>query len=388
MQECESPRPMSVKTAQKATGYTPSDSTDGIVLAVLAFVCLAGMWLTMPIPTAPAPAPLADSDPHLAVDTALLPDNLPDKLPDIAVPDPRPAEPDAPEPTTIAPPLPTITPRILADLTPGEQIASGSGFISLMGTSYNPTNWHRSTHAATSNFLATDWTEDHAIFDADGLSLKIEHAPDRPGYFLGGEIQTSQTYGYGRYEVLMRPAKASGTVSSFFTYTGPYHGNPHDEVDIEFLGADTTKIYLNYFKGGKVGEDMTFDLPFDAADALHLYAFEWHRDGITWFVDGQPVHQTREGDPLIPKTPGSIIVNLWTGKRKLYNWHGRPDFQQTEAEYACISFQPLGSKGRSCSSIFPPARAAQPRTPGLLSRAIGELVDKFNLSQDAATRIN
>ncbi len=400
---------MSARAARETNGYAPSNTTDGIVLAVLVAVCFVGMWLTAPTATTALP----DTAPIDATDANIEPDTT-SPLPDPAPTDPVPTEPTAPdpaEPDPTVPPVPpikppadidvpsikpedddllaTITPRPLATLSPREQIASGPGFISLMGTNYDPTNWHRSTHSTTTDFLATDWKEANAAYDADGLSLKLAPAPNRPGHFHGGEIQTKQTYGYGRYEVLMRPASASGTVSSFFTYTGPYYGNPHDEVDIEFLGADTTKVYLNYFRNGRVGEDVTLDLPFDAADEFHLYAFEWHRDGITWFIDGQPVHQTRVSDPLIPQTPGAIIVNLWSGAPKLYSWHGRPNFSETQAEYACISYQPLGGTGRSCSSVFPPEPAPAPASPpNLFVRVLDELLDTVNPSSSKPTQIN
>ena len=379
---------MPMSAAPTPQRYAPSARTDAAVLSVLAFVCCVGMWLTTP-----EPAPYAPRPDGSVLETARTPDaqTVPDIAPilpainppaDIPAPSLKPDTP--PEPASLRP----ITPRALAELSPRDQIASAPGFISLMGSHYDPTNWHRSTHAASTDFLATDWSEDKASYDADGLSLKLERSPDRPEHFLGGEIQTAGRYGYGRYEVLMRPAKANGTVSSFFTYTGPYHGDPHDEVDIEFLGADTTKIYLNYFRNGRVGEHQTIDLPFDAGDGLHLYAFEWHRDGITWFVDGVPIHQTSEADPLIPRTPGLIIVNLWSGKPKLYAWHGEPDFSETQADYACISFQPLGSTSRSCSSIFPPKPQTPARRPNLLLRAFGELTDKIRVPQDTPNQIN
>ena len=398
---------MSAKAAPEKSPFAPSNTTDGIILAALALVCFAGMRLTTPS----APAPLPDTTPIETIDANTAPDTI-DPAPDPAPTDPiLPDEPTPEAPGDTAPPVPdikppvdidvpsvkpedtdqliAITPRPLATLSAREQIASGPGFISLMGTAYDPTNWHRSTHAASADFLATDWKETNAAYDADGLSLKLARAPNRPGHFYGGEIQTKQTYGFGRYEVLMRPAKASGTVSSFFTYTGPYYGNPHDEVDIEFLGADTTKVYFNYFRDGRVGEDLTLDLPFDAADEFHLYAFEWHRDGITWFIDGQPVHQTQASDPRIPQTSGQIFVNLWSGAPRLYSWHGRPNFNETQAEYACISYQPLGGEGRSCSSIFPPEPAPAPATPpNLFVRSFGEIMDKFKFSQTAPTQVN
>ena len=78
--------------------------------------------------------------------------------------------------------------------------------------------------------------------------------------YLGGEMRTYGYYGYGDYEVRMKPAKKAGTASTFFTCTGDYDTNPNtgeknpwDEIDIEFLGNDTTKVQFNYFVNG-VGE--------------------------------------------------------------------------------------------------------------------------------------
>lgn len=400
---------MSVTGSPRNKDYAPSDITDAIVVAVLAVVCFGGILLTAPTPDQPAQSILlADGSVNpVYIPTLTLPDNLPDAVDPArdadltsisptppAITPPPDIEPPLVDPEPPTPQLPAITLRTLPELAPSQLIASAPGFISLMGTSYDATNWHRSTHNASGDFQATNWTTDHAVYDADGLSLRIEHAPGRPNEFLGGEIQTRETYGYGRYEVLMRPAKASGTVSSFFTYTGPYYGNPHDEVDIEFLGEDTTKVYLNYFRNGKVGEHQTIDLPFDASDDFHLYAFEWRPDAITWFVDGQPIHQTRPNDRGIPQTPSSLIVNLWSGQPKLRSWHGAPNFTSTvEADYGCISFQPIGGTGRSCAKIFPPdtppeaPETAEPN-PNIFERTVGSLLKQFLPRQGKFAQVN
>ena len=388
---------MSLKGSPSEAKYTPSDTTDAIVLAVLACVCVFGIMLTAPAPDTSETEPLlverdVESDAH----TVIVPEPAPEDTAPGAEADSTVSGDDIvpPVPAIKPPPdidLPSIKPdpaeadiagidlRDLPDLAPGDLIPSGAGFISLMGSHHDPTNWHRSTHAAGDDFQATDWSSDHAVYDADGLSLQLEHAAGQTNTFLGGEIQTRGTYGYGRYEVLMRPAKASGTVTSFFTYTGPYYGNPHDEVDIEFLGQDTTKVYLNYFRNGRVGDHVTLDLPFDAGEALHLYAFEWRPDSITWFVDGVPIHQTKPDDRNIPRTPAGIFVNLWSGKPKLRFWHGQPDFNgRVESEYACISFQPYGSDSRSCSTVFPPETARKPaQRRNILLRTAGDFLKRF-----------
>ncbi|MEO9971981.1 MAG: family 16 glycosylhydrolase [Hyphomonadaceae bacterium] len=380
---------------------TPSVQIDAIVIAVCAFVCFTGIFLSAPPPdsTPDTPTINADLDPGTSSDPETVPaldapDIVPDTSPDATTPTTPPVTPppdiETPslKPEQPAAGLPAVTLRDLPDLAPNQLIPSGRGFISLMGDHHDPTNWHRSTHSATGTVQATDWKSDNAIYGADGLSLKLEHAPGRPNKYHSGEIQTRQTYGYGRYEVLMRPAKATGTVSSFFTYTGPYHGDPHDEVDIEFLGEDTTKIFLNYFRNGRVGEHQTLDLPFDAAEEFHLYAFEWRPDAITWFVDGQPLHQTKIHETGIPRTPGLIIVNLWSGLPRLRSWHGTPDFTDpVQAQYGCISFQPIGGTGRSCSTVFPPVTSEidPPRT-NIFVRTAGRFLNdvlpgKIEISQ-------
>ncbi len=228
-------------------------------------------------------------------------------------------------------------------------------FITLFGSGTDPRVWYRSQFDNPDSFLNVDWREANISASAEGISLAIERNDEPGNPYTSAELQSQEFFGYGRYEVVMRPARGSGLVTSFFTYTGPHYDQPHDEVDIEFLGSNTRQVHFNYFRDGKVGASETFDLPFDAADTAHLYAFEWRPDGISWFVDGALFHQTEAGDALIPQTPGKIIMNLWTGKDRFQQWHGPATFAAgTKADYACVSYRPLGSRARSCSTIFLP----------------------------------
>lgn len=85
------------------------------------------------------------------------------------------------------------------------------------------------------------------------MSLKIDS--DGRGGYTGGEWRSKERFGYGLYQVNMKPIKNPGVVSSFFTYTGPSEGKPWDEIDIEFLGKDTTKVQFNYFTNGRGQKD-------------------------------------------------------------------------------------------------------------------------------------
>ena len=149
--------------------------------------------------------------------------------------------------------------------------------------------------------------------------------------YLGGEMRTYGYYGYGDYEVRMKPAKKAGTASTFFTCTGDYDTNPNtgeknpwDEIDIEFLGNDTTKVQFNYFVNGVGEHEYMYDLGFDASEDFHTYGFRWAEDYITWFVDGKPVYRLdgSESNPM-PSTAGRMLMNYWCGNSEAEGWMGK-----------------------------------------------------------------
>ncbi|MBR4200346.1 MAG: family 16 glycosylhydrolase, partial [Oscillospiraceae bacterium] len=188
------------------------------------------------------------------------------------------------------------------------------------------------------------WDADNSQIKGDHLELRIDAnkkpsitAKDyqtngiwQPGY-SGGEFRTDKYYHYGYYETSMKAIKNDGVVSSFFTYTGPsdvVNGkeNPWDEIDIEILGKDTTKMQVNYYVNGKGDHEGMVDLGFDASEGYHTYGFDWQPDSITWYVDGKKVSWTdsktgkqRDGyyasqDGELPKTASKIMMNAWPGR--------------------------------------------------------------------------
>lgn len=153
------------------------------------------------------------------------------------------------------------------------------------------------------------WVENNVLLKNGIMRLKID--TDGKGGYTGGEYRTRQTFGYGMYQVKMKPIKNPGVVTSFFVYTGPTDGTVWDEIDIEFLGYDTTRVQFNYFSNGVGGHEFMYDLGFDASKEFHTYGFYWGREQITWYVDGKPVHTVISKD--IPVTPGKIMMNAWPG---------------------------------------------------------------------------
>ena len=155
------------------------------------------------------------------------------------------------------------------------------------------------------------WYKENTSLDNGVLSLTIDQ--DRTGkyHYSGAEYRTKDFYHYGYYETSMQAIKNDGVVSSFFTYTGPSDNNPWDEIDIEILGKDTTKVQFNYYTNSQGKHEYMYDLGFDASQGYHTYGFDWQPDHIAWFVDGKEVYRATDN---IPSTPGKIMMNTWPGR--------------------------------------------------------------------------
>ena len=179
----------------------------------------------------------------------------------------------------------------------------------------------------------TWWSADNVSYEGGVMQLTIDENPDGSeatyDEYFGGEARSHEWYGYGDFEVRMKPAKKAGTASTFFTCTGDYdinlegEPNPWDEIDIEFLGKDTTQVQFNYYVNGQGGHEYMYDLGFDASEEFHNYGFRWTEDYICWFVDGEPVHKVEasEGNPM-PAAAGRILMNYWCGTSEAEGWMG------------------------------------------------------------------
>ena len=200
------------------------------------------------------------------------------------------------------------------------------------------------------------WTTDCVTYDGGVMKLHIKDNPTGSAEafteYYGGEERSYQNFGYGDYEVRMKPAKKEGTASTFFLYTGssdidPETGepNPWDEIDIEFLGKDTTHVQFNYFVNGVGGHEYMYDLGFDASEEFHNYGFRWAEDHITWFVDGEPVYRIDAAEDVpLPSHASKIIMNYWCGSEAGEGWMGKfedPDDKSPEYEWIKINSEPV-----------------------------------------------
>lgn len=194
-----------------------------------------------------------------------------------------------------------------------------------------------------------EWDASAVTYEDDVAKLSVIEAPEsatKPYY--GAELRSAKWYHYGYYSVSMKPSNVPGSVSTFFTYTGSSElgadgeANPWDEIDIEFLGTDTTRVQFNYYVDGdntKKGHEKWYDLGFDASEAFHTYGFLWEKDRITWYVDNEPVYQVEREDSAegIPETPSRIMMSHWVVNENGKEWAGAAyDGSATESVYQWV----------------------------------------------------
>ncbi len=323
------------KPTTAAPWRSADTGADRLVLA--SWVVVIGLALLLLRPSQPATPPLSETVP--AAVTAELP------RPAIAVNEPdfypwvRPSD-NVAVPGNVVPWAPPAKPRT-------------GGFLTRLSTPARDPIFFASSYGNAESFYGGDWRPENIEARGGGAFLEVKREIHGGMPYTAGEMQSRENYLYGRYEAIMQPARGSGLVTAFFTYTGPWFGDPHDEIDIEFLGSDTTKVHFNYFRNGKTLQPATFDLPFDAAAKPHLYAFEWRPDRITWFVDGVPYYATDAVEDAIPKTAGKVVFSSWTGKPFMEAWHGKPLFSDgSGSQFNCVSFTPLGHDTPSCSDRY------------------------------------
>jgi GR25 family glycosyltransferase involved in LPS biosynthesis len=143
--------------------------------------------------------------------------------------------------------------------------------------------------------------------------------------FTSAAIASRETYLYGTFGAELRPSNVPGLITGVFLH----RNGPRQEIDIEFLGKDTTTMLVNvYYNPGPVGTRLEYgyrgtptqvSLGFDAAEEFHTYEIEWHREAIRWKVDGAVVYERLQWNPTpIPDLPLEFNVNLWHSRSEKF----------------------------------------------------------------------
>lgn len=168
-----------------------------------------------------------------------------------------------------------------------------------------------------------------ALFDRDNftameedlaqLTLREESSSVRD--YTSASLCSQNQYCHGSFSAVVKAATGSGVVTGIFLH----RNSPRQEIDVEILGRDTTKMLVNvYYNPGQEGTQLEYgyrgtpaliDLGFDAADDLHEYTIKWSVTKMRWLVDGRVVHVRNNWNPTpIPHLPMQFNVNLWSSR--------------------------------------------------------------------------
>ena len=139
--------------------------------------------------------------------------------------------------------------------------------------------------------------------------------------YTSASLASKHLYRFGRFEVTLKPAKADGIITAFFLH----RNNPWQEIDIEILGRDTTKVLTNvYFNPGVDGTNCNFgnrgtpimiSSTFDVANDYHRYAIEWEPHELRWFIDDELVHLRAYWEPTpVPNLPMRVYCSTWPSR--------------------------------------------------------------------------
>ena len=165
------------------------------------------------------------------------------------------------------------------------------------------------------------WSKDQVSVGDGTVKLGFTKQQLKDREYVCGEIQTNRRFSYGVYEARFKAAAGSGLNTGFFSYIGPVHKQPHDEIDFEVLGKDPSKVQLNQYVDGKsVGGEKLVDVAGGADQGFNDYAFVWEKNRIRWYLNGELVGE--ETDPAkLPSHASKIYLSIW-GSDTLKSWMG------------------------------------------------------------------
>jgi endo-1,3-1,4-beta-glycanase ExoK len=231
------------------------------------------------------------------------------------------------------------------DVSRAQEPAAGKSFVENFDR-IDKKRWYVSDGWSNGDHQNCNWSKGQVKISDGTLRLGFTRQKAKDREYVCGEVQTNQRFGYGAYEIRMKAAAGSGLNTGFFTYIGPVHKQPHDEIDFEVLGKDPSKVQINQYVDGKsVGEGKLVEVPGGADQGFNDYAFVWEKDRISWYVNGELVGEATDPAKL-PSHASKIYISLW-GSDTLKSWMGT--FADPEAPVAAeIDRVAFTAAGQAC----------------------------------------
>ncbi len=165
--------------------------------------------------------------------------------------------------------------------------------------------------------------EDNVKIENDKLELTLQKEDNEIKEYSAGAIGLKEKTLYGKYSVIIKPNDVSGIITGVFLY----RSNPHQEIDIEFLGQNHYGFLTNvFYNPGSEGTNLEYgtrgtpvwvNLDFDVTKEYHKYEIEWAENYIIWSVDDKEVYRRDMWNPTpIPNLPMEFNINIWNSVSK------------------------------------------------------------------------
>jgi hypothetical protein len=191
--------------------------------------------------------------------------------------------------------------------------------------------------------MPSDWTMTFQSVTIDpnlGATFSVNGYDDAP------TMQSNWYLFFGKVECTFQAAPGAGIVSSFILISDDL-----DELDVEVIGSETTRVQSNYFgKGNTTTYDRGgFHNVNSPQTTEHVYTLDWNSDKTTWAIDGTVVRTLNYGDAVggqnYPQTPMQIRLGNWVA--------GRPGNAQGTVDWAGgiadLSKAPFNFYVKTCS---------------------------------------
>ncbi|CAK7232528.1 transglycosylase [Sporothrix bragantina] len=165
-------------------------------------------------------------------------------------------------------------------------------------------------------------------YGSDGVTFTVAKSGDAP------QLTSIFYIMFGRVEFTMKSAPGAGIVSSLVMQSDDL-----DEIDMEWLGADSTEVQTNYF--GK-GETTTYNrgqfnpAANNQADFI-TYTIDWTADRIVWSVASTVVRTLTYADAATgqyPQTPMQVKFGAWAGGDTSTNAEGTVEWARGPTDFS------------------------------------------------------
>ncbi|AWT35422.1 hypothetical protein GCM10008956_09210 [Deinococcus arenae] len=129
------------------------------------------------------------------------------------------------------------------------------------------------------------------------------------------EVQSAQTFGFGRYTYRFRAASTSaspsksgkvlsGNVSGAFSYVD----NSATEIDLEIEGNRPRTLNAAVWNTLSSKDAGALPTGVNFGQTFQTLTYEWRPDRITYFLNGVKVWETTKD---VPQQPAHIMLNVW-----------------------------------------------------------------------------